>query len=132
MSDESQPFNSKDSGSRTWRLATKELREILRDRRTVVTLVLMPLLVYPLLGVILRKGLLNNLSHLQKVEVHVCLETSEDARQFAAAMIRGERVLSGREEGTDSEETAEVSAAADVLGTSGTQEFDLLFSRWTN
>ncbi len=126
MSDESQPFNSKDSGSRTWRLATKELREILRDRRTVVTLVLMPLLVYPLLGVILRKGLLNNLSHLQKVEVHVCLETSEDARQFAAAMIRGERVLSGREEGTDSEETAEVSAAADVLGTSGTQEFDFV------
>ncbi|MCP4511603.1 MAG: hypothetical protein GY826_34975, partial [Fuerstiella sp.] len=69
MSENSQHSHSKESSSRTWRLATKELREILRDRRTVITLVLMPLLVYPLLGVILRKGLLNNLSHLQKVEV---------------------------------------------------------------
>src|SRR5437879_5816282 len=34
-----------------WRLARKELREILRDRRTIVTLVLMPVLLYPLLGV---------------------------------------------------------------------------------
>jgi ABC-2 type transport system permease protein/sodium transport system permease protein len=33
------------------RLVRKELSEILRDRRTIVTLVLMPLLVYPLLAV---------------------------------------------------------------------------------
>nr|MCU0872044.1 hypothetical protein [Pirellulaceae bacterium] len=32
------------------RLCLKELREILRDRRTIVTLLLMPLLVYPLLS----------------------------------------------------------------------------------
>ncbi len=32
------------------RLARKELREILRDRRTIFTLVLMPILLYPLLG----------------------------------------------------------------------------------
>ncbi len=31
------------------RLVLKELRETLRDRRTIVTLLLMPLLVYPLL-----------------------------------------------------------------------------------
>lgn len=37
--------------SRLWRLAQKELRESLRDRRTVLTLVLMPLLLYPVLGV---------------------------------------------------------------------------------
>ena len=29
---------------RLWRLSQKELREILRDRRTIVTLVLMPIL----------------------------------------------------------------------------------------
>ena len=40
------------------RLALKELREALRDRRTVVTLVLMPLLVYPLLGVLFRNVLI--------------------------------------------------------------------------
>jgi len=37
------------SASRFGRLCLKELRETLRDRRTIVTLVLMPLLVYPLL-----------------------------------------------------------------------------------
>jgi ABC-type Na+ efflux pump permease subunit/membrane protease YdiL (CAAX protease family) len=35
-------------------LAQKELRETLRDRRTVVTLILMPLLVYPILSLIFR------------------------------------------------------------------------------
>lgn len=36
------------------RLARKELREILRDRRTIITLVLMPLLLYPILGIAFR------------------------------------------------------------------------------
>lgn len=42
---------------RLLRLAHKELREILRDRRTIVTLVLMPLLLYPLLTVVMRQFL---------------------------------------------------------------------------
>lgn len=40
------------------RLCLKELRESLRDRRTIVTLVLMPLLVYPLLSLVLNRVLL--------------------------------------------------------------------------
>lgn len=43
---------------RVARLCRKELRESLRDRRTIVTLVLMPLLVYPLLSLILNRVLL--------------------------------------------------------------------------
>lgn len=82
-----------ESTSRTWRLARKELREILRDRRTVITLVLMPLLVYPLLGVIMRKGVMSNLS-LDNIEVHVCLETEEASQILAAAMLRGNDVRS--------------------------------------
>jgi ABC-2 type transport system permease protein/sodium transport system permease protein len=35
------------------RLARKELREILRDRRTIVTLIAMPILLYPLMSVLL-------------------------------------------------------------------------------
>ncbi|MFO1062849.1 MAG: ABC transporter permease subunit [Pirellulales bacterium] len=42
------------------RLCLKELRESLRDRRTIVTLVLMPLLVYPLLSMILQRLLLTS------------------------------------------------------------------------
>ena len=42
---------------RIWRLAAKELRETLRDRRTITTLVLMPLLLYPILSLIFQNFL---------------------------------------------------------------------------
>lgn len=42
------------------RLALKELRETLRDRRTLVTLILMPLLVYPILSLVFKTFLLSN------------------------------------------------------------------------
>ncbi len=46
--------------ARMARLCLKELRESLRDRRTIVTLVLMPLLVYPLLSLVLNRVLLSD------------------------------------------------------------------------
>jgi membrane protease YdiL (CAAX protease family)/ABC-type transport system involved in multi-copper enzyme maturation permease subunit len=49
------------SPGRFSRLALKELREILRDRRTIITLVLMPLLVYPMLSLVLQRFLLDSL-----------------------------------------------------------------------
>ncbi|QDV63147.1 ABC transporter permease subunit/CPBP intramembrane protease [Crateriforma conspicua] len=48
------------NASRLFRLCRKELRETLRDRRTIITLVFMPLLVYPLLSMALHRFLLNN------------------------------------------------------------------------
>lgn len=47
--------------SRLKRLTLKELRETLRDRRTVVTLILMPLLVYPILSLVFRTVLMSTL-----------------------------------------------------------------------
>jgi ABC-2 type transport system permease protein/sodium transport system permease protein len=44
------------------RLMRKELNEILRDRRTILTLVLMPLLLYPLLAVAFRTFLLSSMT----------------------------------------------------------------------
>jgi ABC-2 type transport system permease protein/sodium transport system permease protein len=41
--------------ARIGRLVRKELNEILRDRRTIVTLVLMPLLLYPLLFIVFQQ-----------------------------------------------------------------------------
>lgn len=41
--------------ARLLRLCLKELRESLRDRRTIVTLLLMPLMVYPLLSLVLHR-----------------------------------------------------------------------------
>lgn len=56
-------LNSKFRGGfdlgRLRRLAQKELRETLRDRRTVITLLVMPLLVYPILSLIFRTFLLS-------------------------------------------------------------------------
>ncbi|HMP79699.1 MAG TPA: ABC transporter permease subunit/CPBP intramembrane protease [Pirellulaceae bacterium] len=43
-----------------FRLAQKELRETLRDRRTLLTLILMPLLVYPLLSLGFRSFLVSS------------------------------------------------------------------------
>ena len=45
---------------RLWRLARKELSEVLRDRRTIFTLVLMPLLLYPLLAIAFQQFLLGS------------------------------------------------------------------------
>jgi sodium transport system permease protein len=46
------------SVTRVGRLARKELSEIFRDRRTIITLVLMPLLLYPLLSFAFRQFLI--------------------------------------------------------------------------
>ncbi|MCM2371434.1 ABC transporter permease subunit/CPBP intramembrane protease [Aporhodopirellula aestuarii] len=48
------------SWSRLARLSRKELRETLRDRRTILTLVMMPLLVYPLLSMALNRFLISS------------------------------------------------------------------------
>ncbi len=44
-----------------WRLAGKELRETLRDRRTISTLFLMPLIVYPILSLLFQGFLASGL-----------------------------------------------------------------------
>ncbi|WP_146601875.1 ABC transporter permease subunit/CPBP intramembrane protease [Novipirellula aureliae] len=48
---------------RLFRLCQKELRETIRDRRTVFTLLLMPLLLYPLLSMALNRFLLTSDTH---------------------------------------------------------------------
>ena len=51
------------------RFARKELRESLRDRRTLVTLIVMPLLVYPLLGTVVQKFALSGITREKAVAV---------------------------------------------------------------
>ena len=52
------PRHSSSNWARRGRLILKELRETLRDRRTILTLLLMPVLAYPLLGVAFQRLLL--------------------------------------------------------------------------
>ena len=56
------PADVNDRLSRLGRLTLKELREILRDRRTIVTLVLMPLFMYPVMSVAFQQFFLSHLA----------------------------------------------------------------------
>lgn len=74
-------------------LLKKELREILRDRRTVITLILMPLLVYPLLGLVLQKFFLSQMSQLSQIEYRIILPNESEGQLLRAILAKGDRLL---------------------------------------
>jgi len=82
---------------RWWRILVKELREILRDRRTIITLIAMPLLIYPLLGVTMQKLIVAQASSQNKVEYRIVLQTSQDLGSFWRYFRRGHALISQRE-----------------------------------
>src|SRR5437870_4089330 len=69
--------------ARTLRLTRKELSEVLRDRRTIVTLVAMPLLLYPLLSVaFLQFAWLGKSDAERGAKYVIGFERVEEARLF--------------------------------------------------
>ncbi|MCH2209822.1 MAG: ABC transporter permease subunit [Fuerstiella sp.] len=70
----------------------KELRETLRDRRTIVTLLVMPLLLYPLLGLGLR-FLAFQQSTDSRLEYHLAVNTRTEAQWLRETLSTGDRVL---------------------------------------
>src|SRR4029450_3651378 len=82
-----------DSLGRVWRLALKELRETLRDRRTIVTLVLMPLLVYPLLSLGFKQLLLANMTKSDVRVWRIAAASDEEADRFRPILAQGEVVI---------------------------------------
>ncbi len=79
------------------RLCLKELRESLRDRRTIVTLVLMPLLVYPLLSLILNRVLLTSLSNNSEVELTIGIGVDLVDSQLPVALAFGYGLIKERD-----------------------------------
>lgn len=81
------------SWSRIARLIRKELSEILRDRRTIVTLVLMPLLLYPLLSIAFRQLLLSTgaATTEQITLLRIGFIRQADASEFLATMSLAQR-----------------------------------------
>lgn len=89
----------RDALGRLLRLVRKELSEVLRDRRTVITLVLMPLLLYPLLAIAFQQVAAANLldqarlvkdkgkeeSGLPEFRIGV---TSEEQKKFATDVLQ--------------------------------------------
>jgi len=72
-------------------MCLKELREILRDRRTIVTLVLMPLLVYPLLALAFQKFVVTTMAPSRQFVIGV--ESAEALKLVGAYLDRGESSL---------------------------------------
>jgi ABC-2 type transport system permease protein/sodium transport system permease protein len=79
------PFSS----LRWWRMTQKELREILRDRRTIITLIGMPLLIYPLLGVTFQKLLVTQAMNRTKTEYRIALAGTLDSQIFRKLFQEG-------------------------------------------
>ena len=80
---------------RLFRLARKELRETLRDRRTIVTLVLMPVLVYPLLGLTFQRFLLSEalLGPVSRPEYVLGFANERQADRLRPFLSMGERLV---------------------------------------
>lgn len=74
---------------RTGRLSLKELREILRDRRTLATLVLMPLLLYPLLSVVLQRYFLSAAAGLIRPALSVAFADEREGRVLVELLLQG-------------------------------------------
>ena len=74
--------------ARLFRLMRKEIRESLRDRRTLATLILMPLIVYPILSLALQRLVVTSgLSGKPATKIRIAVATTEDASQLVE-MIR--------------------------------------------
>ncbi len=106
---------------RLGRLVLKELREILRDRRTIITLVVMPLLIYPLLAVAFQRFLFTSLASNQEPVYVIGVGSEIDQQMLARQMHAGEASMSEQEKSLDSvksgpEPNAAAAAAKKLLG----------------
>jgi ABC-2 type transport system permease protein/sodium transport system permease protein len=83
------PGNSHDRLSRLGRLMLKELREILRDRRTIVTLVLMPLFMYPVLSVAFQQFFVSQLGAVGRRTYTIGFRDDREAAFFIRVLALG-------------------------------------------
>jgi ABC-2 type transport system permease protein/sodium transport system permease protein len=85
---------------RLGRLARKEISESLRDRRTVTTLVLMPVLLYPLLAVAFRTLLISDTVDKSQPRFVIGFDRRADGRKVKRVfefLDRGEQAISWRD-----------------------------------
>jgi ABC-2 type transport system permease protein/sodium transport system permease protein len=87
------PLTGKARLARLVRLARKELAETLRDRRTILTMVLMPLLLYPLLGLVLRQFPPGILTTLAVPAYRLGFRNEAETSRFFVYVREGEALL---------------------------------------
>ena len=64
-----------------WQFTLKELRETLRDRRTIITLLIMPVMLYPLLGMVMRFVSIQK-SELEKPSYLIAFDSEKEMEWF--------------------------------------------------
>ncbi|MHB8970590.1 MAG: ABC transporter permease subunit/CPBP intramembrane protease [Pirellulaceae bacterium] len=96
------------------RLTRKELRETLRDRRTVITLVLMPLLVYPLISISFNKSVLMTAQQASKIVYSIGVGSVQDVEVLGDLLSEGNQLLKSRQPG-DSQPPLAIGAGTDYL-----------------
>lgn len=80
--------------NRVLRLAQKELREILRDRRTIVTLIAMPLLLYPLMTVAFQQFYLaSRITPDTGVQYHIGVMSDAEFQLVDRRVNRGQAIM---------------------------------------
>jgi ABC-2 type transport system permease protein/sodium transport system permease protein len=85
--------------ARIARLTRKELRETLRDRRTIVTLFVMPLLVYPLLSMAFQRYVLVSMpAPSEKPAFRLGFSNAEDAQLFFSYLSIGHGIANPSDE----------------------------------
>jgi ABC-2 type transport system permease protein/sodium transport system permease protein len=87
------PFSRAARLARLGRLARKELRETLRDRRTLVTLLLMPLLVYPVLSLAFRQFLLSSFEQPSALPLRIATRSQEEWTTLMSLLSQGDRLV---------------------------------------
>jgi ABC-2 type transport system permease protein/sodium transport system permease protein len=88
-----------DAVGRLGRLVRKELSEILRDRRTILTLVLMPLLLYPLLSIAFQQFLMaSRLAGGEASLYHLGFASTQEKDLLVGELFHGQHVLQQEKE----------------------------------
>ncbi len=101
-----QIHGSRGQFGRLRRLCLKELRETLRDRRTIVTLVLMPLLVYPLLSMAFHRLLLSTDLPDNEISIVIGVRSDQDKALVVRYLTHGQALLQRRQSNeSDAERT---------------------------
>src|SRR4051794_38262988 len=91
------PTSRRSDFARLKRLVQKELREILRDRRTIITLVVMPILIYPLLAVVFQHFLLTSITVNEKVAFVIGVDSPRAEQILGQELQMGAAALARRE-----------------------------------
>ena len=76
-----------------YRIARKELRETLRDRRTVLTLLLMPLLLYPVLALVMQRLVLSTAGSKKTAQYIIGVTDTRYSQALLDAIATGRQLL---------------------------------------